>query len=363
MLGRLVLCILCWFTCFLTACDLAPQKQERIAIIYSTDLFHPPGDMDDQVDLAVLYGLPDVDIKLIILDHGKGQSQRPGKIPVTQMEELTGKLVRTEIGLAANLCNQQDKALEQAIQFQAATNALIETLKESSSKIVIITVGSLRDIAAAYNRFPELFHAKVEKLFVFAGEASNKDFTETNVKMDRQAFAAVMNSDLPIYWVPCFDGGLWQNKGNASYWQTTYGKILHGVSDPLLQYFLYAAKRSQEDPLLFLGQEVNEKKKNKLFKYARNLWGSSVFYAATGKTIIQTKSGYDIVSATKSDAEKLLFDFVPVNIQVSSDGRVHYFDNNEQHRVMRFRVRNYPEYKRVMTTVTNDILRSVGSVH
>ncbi len=363
MLHRIVLLLICGVSCFLCACNSVPQKQDKTAIIYSTDLFHPPGDMDDQVDLAVLYGLPDTDIKLIILDHGKSQLARPGKIPVAQMNALTGKSIRAEIGLADNLSNQQDKGLEQAVPFQAAVNSLLEVLEETPKKVVIITVGSLRDIAAAYNRSPQLFHKKVEKLFIFAGEASRKDFTETNVKMDRHAFAAIMNSDLPVYWIPCFDGGLWQNKGKASYWQTTYGKVLADVSAPLLQYFLYAAKSSREDSLQFLDREVDENDKRKLFQSARNLWGSALFYIATGKTVIKSKQGYNIIPAQKALPGKLLFDFIPVNIQVSSDGRVHYPGNNERHRVMRFRVRNYPEYKRIMTMATNDILRSIESVH
>ncbi len=360
MLRKLVLLFLSSMTCFFSGCDFTPDNQEITPIIYSTDLFHPPGDMDDQVDLAALYGLPGINIKLVILDHGQSQLERPGKIPLSQLNKLTGKSVRAEIGLTERLADPKDKALEQAPKFQAAVNALIEVLRETPGQVVIITVGSLRDIAAGYNRVPQLFHEKVARILVFAGEASKRSFIETNVKMDRRAFATVMNSDLPIYWIPCFDGGLWQNQGRGSYWQTTYGKILEGVADPLLQYFIYAAKRSQEDPLQALEKEVDQNLKGKLFKSARNLWSCSLFYIATGKTIIKTEQGYDIVPEMEADPSKLLFDFVPVNIKVSSHGEIQYLGNDEGHRVMQFRVNDYMGYKTVMTTVLNALMVSVG---
>ncbi len=350
--------LLCVTISFLAACDSSIKTQEKTAVIYSSDLFHPHGDMDDQVDLAALYGLPDIDIKLVILDHGKSQLERPGLIPVRQMNRLTGRDIRAEIGLTYNLQNLQDQALEQEEQFQGAVKALIEVMETTAQKVVIITVGSLRDIAAAYNRSPELFHEKVDKVLIFAGEASKKNFVETNVKMDRFAFATIMNSDLPVYWVPCFDGGLWQNRGRASYWQTTYEKILQDVPDSLLKYFLYAAKRSKDDPFLFLDEEIDINLKNKLFRTARNLWSCSLFYIASGKTVTKTDKGYDVVPVEKARDKDVVFDFAPVNIEASSNGEIKYLKNNEGHKVMQFRIRKRAEYKAIMTDVARDLIRS-----
>lgn len=352
----------CGIICLMCCCSSLCTAKEKTDVIFSSDLFHPYGDMDDQVDLVALYGMANINIKLIILDHGKAQLERPGIIPVSQLNTITGRTVRAEIGLGSRLQSQDDKVLDEPRRFQAASEALLDVMEKSSKKVVIITVGSLRDVAAAYNRAPALFHKKLEKIIIFAGEASRRSFIETNVRMDRLAFVAIMNSDLPIYWVPCFDGGLWQNRGKASYWQTTYGKILHSVSDPLLQYFLYSAKRSVEDPLLALKKtEVDERFKRKFFRTARNLWSCALFYIAAEKTVILTEHGYDIVSIDEAKSDKVVFDFVPVNIEVAANGVVRYLENNNGHRVLQFRIRKMKEYNAIMTAVTNDLMVAAGA--
>jgi inosine-uridine nucleoside N-ribohydrolase len=75
-------------------------------------------------------------------------------------------------------------------------------LQESQDRVLIIAVGSMRDLAAAINRNPALFAAKVSKLVIFIGDAQGA-LKEYNVDLDPKAYACVMNSGLPIYWVPC----------------------------------------------------------------------------------------------------------------------------------------------------------------
>ena len=84
-------------------CSAEKQKQDSVPVIYSSDLFHPFGDMDDQIDIAALYGIPDIDIKAVILDHGRTQERRPGKIPIRQLNLITNREVRSDIGLGFKL--------------------------------------------------------------------------------------------------------------------------------------------------------------------------------------------------------------------------------------------------------------------
>ena len=127
----------------------------------------------------------------------------------------------------------------------------------------------------------------------------------------------------------------------------------------LLQFFLYAAKCSKEEPLQVLEQPVSDADKRKLFKSARNLWGSALLYIATGKTIVRDGQGYAVVPESEADKRKLLFDFVPVNIEVSGDGIVHYYKQEEKHRLMRFRIIDYSGFKTLLTTATNDLLQAL----
>lgn len=95
--------------------------------------------------------------------------------------------------------------------------------------MTVITVGSLRDLAAAFNREPDLFRKKVSRLMIFIGEASAPTL-EWNVGLDPHAFICIMNSGLPVWWVPCFDGGNFKNKGNASYWTARHSDLLSSAS-------------------------------------------------------------------------------------------------------------------------------------
>ena len=63
----------------------------------------------------------------------------------------------------------------------------------------IISVGSVRDLAAAFNRDPVLFREQAGRLLLFIGEASDPGFREHNVNLDPQAYVGLMRSGLNIY--------------------------------------------------------------------------------------------------------------------------------------------------------------------
>jgi len=61
-------------------------------------------------------------------------------------------------------------------------------------KIQMITVGSVRDVAAAYNREPDLLKRKVRRILSFIGEASNEAFMEYNVALDPHAYVEIRSA-------------------------------------------------------------------------------------------------------------------------------------------------------------------------
>ena len=184
---------------------LMGQQSKLVPVIYATDLFHPPGDPDDTVDLATLYSVPELDIRAIILDQGLQQRREPGEIPVKQMTVLTGRQAPYATGLLNPLRYPQDAALNQFGTAQSGVNLILRTLRESDQRVVIITVGSVRDVAAAFNREPALFEQKVDRIYVNAGNSGVGDF-QWNPFLDPQAYLRLMQSNLPIYWAPSFDG-------------------------------------------------------------------------------------------------------------------------------------------------------------
>jgi hypothetical protein len=329
---------------------------DSVPVIYTTDLFHPHGDMDDQVDLAVLYALSDIDVRLIVLDNHEAQAERPGDIPVRQMNHIAKRTLKPVPGLAHRLTSAEDMALGQDVTGQLGVEAILDVLEKSKKKVTIVTVGSLRDVAAAFNRAPELFREKISKVMIFAGEASRQGFSETNVKLDRYGFARMMMSGLPVYWMPCFDGGRWSNAGNSTYWLTRYKDIIGQASDPLLNYLIYSAKRSGDDPIACLGNEVDRQFLSRFQNLKRNLWGAAAFLAISDRVVVQEGRSFKIMPVLQAPKEQALFTFEPVHVNVSEDGAVSYVEPEEGQVVYRFRVNKTKEYAEGMTRITANLL-------
>jgi len=336
------------------------DHEKKVPIIYCTDLFHPHDDPDDHFDIACLYAIEEVEIKAIILDQGQKQQQKPGSIPVSQLNHITGRNIPYASGLSDKLQSPGDKGLSQAKEYQDGVELILSTLKTSEEPITIIAVGSLRDVAAGYNRSPDLFKTKVNKLFIFIGEASKKGHVEYNVGLDKNAYLRIMNSGLPVYWIPCFDGGVWQNHGRASYWKASHKDLLGRVSDKVMNYFIYALLRKNEkDPIRYLEHEVNEDDKNKVLSMNRNLWCTAIFAHIAGRRFVQR--GNKFISIPKSasyskEQEVKPFRFDEVSVFVNEQANVSYEQTGRANKIRQFHVLTPDVYADVMTSVTARLL-------
>ncbi len=262
---------------------LAPAQAEEgagtVPVIYVTDLYHPHQDPDDHFDLATLFALPEFDIRAVVIDLGKEGVGRPGIVPLRQMMYLAGRTVPCATGLTANLESPEDPAIGQPAEAQAGVNLILETLRESGSRVTVFTTGSLRDVAAAYNRAPDVFQDKVGRLYVNAGHSAGGQ--EWNVGLDPHAYVRILRSPLPVYWVPCF-GKL----GFESLWNFEHGDMLDAAPPPLQNFFLYAlckADPGKVDPLAALTAPVDEDAKARFWDQKRNMWCTAAFLHATGR--------------------------------------------------------------------------------
>ena len=257
---------------------------KSIPVIYSTDLYHPAMDPDDNFDLACLFSIKEFDIKAIIIDNAARVSVNPGVIPIEQIEFISGRAVPYAVGLKENLKSMDDDGSAQKDSGQGV-QLILNTLDKRQEPVTLITVGSLRDVAAAINTNPELCKEKIDRIFVFAGDAAVRDpkvFREYNVDLDTLAFARVMNSGLNIYWVPCFDGGPGKNEGQASYIISEREKLFASASPRLMNYFrfcLLAKKDSLYIDALTRPADPEEIKTitGKQEDGRRNLWCSHIF--------------------------------------------------------------------------------------
>ncbi|MBI3920893.1 MAG: hypothetical protein HY318_05685, partial [Armatimonadetes bacterium] len=345
------------------AAGSGPQRR-HVPVIYCTDLLHPPDDPDDHFDLAALYAMDELDLRLIVLDQGDKQLQRPGALPVWQLNRLTGRSVPAVIGLGRRLKSPIDPALDQPGEFQNGVAMILRTLRDSPDPVMIATVGSVRDVVAAFNRDPSLFHRKVGKLMAFLGDASHPTFREYNVDLDPMAYIGLMRSRLPIYWVPCFDGGPWKNEGHASYWRASQGDLLAKASDEVLQYFIYALWKKPGDQAFFLSTPVDQEKKQQLFAGMRNLWGAALLGTLSGRRVVLEGDNYRSVTKESPEAKRHamsedLYGFSAVDLSITDDGGVQYGTAPNSHRMRRFEVRNPAKYAQGLTAATAALLSKI----
>ena len=272
--------------------------QERIPIIYSTDLYHPPQDPDDHYDLALLHSLKELEIKALIFDVATAQ-RKPGefgKPALDQMAKITGQTPPPwKVGLRDPLRSPDDQALDQPEEFQGGVNLILSTLEQSGKPVVMFLVGSCRDFAAAFNRNPGLLRKKVRAVYVNAGNGSKGRQWEWNVRLDPNAYAGLMCSGLPIYWAPCFTetnvlcppDDVSAGKAFGTYFIVPdQAKLLASTRARVKNYFAYALSRSEEEPLGFLDKEPQA-----LPATQRNMWCLGPFLHAAGREIYATQDG------------------------------------------------------------------------
>lgn len=336
--------------------------EAKVPVIYCTDLFHPHDDPDDHFDIACMYAITEFDIKAIILDQGKKQQERPGAVPISQLNAMTGRNIPYAIGLAEKLERPEDKGEQQSAVHQKGIETILAVLRESPAPVTIIAVGSLRDVAAAYNREPELVRKKMHRLYAFIGEAQAK-FQEYNVGLDVNAYRCIMNAGLPVYWVPCFDGGIWVNEGNASFWQAKHEALLADAADPLLNFIIYMIlRKDKSDPVRALYQPVVQEEKEKVLAEMRNLWCCAVFPYMAGRRYIQRSDTFLAVPEDHVLPEDKIvepFSFLPVKVYIDEKGLEKYENTKGLQMVHRFHVNDMDAYAEMMTSITRELLKEL----
>jgi hypothetical protein len=320
----------------------ALPSSARVPVVYSTDLMHPHVDPDDHFDLACLYAMPEVDLRAIILDDGGKQAQRPGFKPVWQLNFLTGRHVPSAIGLRDKLKSPQDLALDQPAEHQNGVSLLLQTLRDSREPVAIIFVGSARDTVAAFNREPGLFRAKVRSIHGFIGEASDPKFIEYNVGLDPQAFVGLIRSGLPFYWLPCFDGGAWQNRGHASYWKIRHRQVLEQAPELLQRYFLYMLREATNDPVSYLFQPTPDADRQWMMNGERNLWCGALLGLAVGRRVLH--EGHDVAG------------FARVEVSIDDGGVVRDSPAPGARAVHRFEIKDQTNFASAVTAGTARLL-------
>ena len=176
----------------------------KVPIIDVTDLYHPHQDVGDNFDLVAAYALPEIDLRAVILDAhdsfrkpvsdhpllskywiDKSGPRDPGFIPVLQLNYIFNRNVPTAVGPFTMMKSPQDKMLDIPAFQQQGVELILKVLQESKEPVSILSFGSARPIAVAYNRDPKLFHAKVKQIHLSPAHSSPEclEWNEGSTKM------------------------------------------------------------------------------------------------------------------------------------------------------------------------------------
>ncbi len=197
-----------------------PPAQKGLTI-HTTDLYYAPWDWDDLNDATIWYALGKefADVKAFVMDEpfsgwtGDIASRGDGRTWQGIYNIAVGTDVPYYSGLPSFLASPADDGQSQPAFHHQGRDAILNVLSASPDESVVLhAVGSMRDIAAAYNHDPGLFVQKVSRIYSSGGREG--DFRDANWGSDPNAAICLLNSGVPMYVAFCGEG----TKQDGAYW-------------------------------------------------------------------------------------------------------------------------------------------------
>lgn len=237
------------------------QSSGKIPLIHISDLYHPPQDPDDSLDLATIMAFEEYDLKAVLFDitqkfldpapDGWDIPRDPGYVPVAQMAWLTGKHIPCAIGPHQPLKSKLDTAEDQPMQQQVAFRLLFDLLDKSDEPVVVTITGSARILAAAWNRNPALLREKISAVILNAGYTGGTK-VEWNVMLDPHAYTRLFETDLLIHWYPCATEQSAFNPAHERgvYWKASHAELFKDLPAPLRGWLAYAFLNSSRGDII-----------------------------------------------------------------------------------------------------------------
>jgi pyrimidine-specific ribonucleoside hydrolase len=300
----------------------ALHAAEPVPLIDVTDLYHPHQDVGDNFDILAAYGIPELDLRAVILDctepfrqpvaknPGPGLAEdcrgprEPGFIPVWQLNYIFGRNVPCATIPFARMKSADDKMLDAPPFQQQGIELILKTLRESAKPVHIVSFGSARAIAAAYNREPELFRKRLARLHLCAGGSSPSapNYIEWNVALDPLSIVCLLRSDLPIALYPDAannaDGvgyGV-KNPGfsydeHNTHWKLPDLLFIARMDPPLRRYLEFAFSRSSRVDFLRATEVDGPPLEEKLLTKEHYVWETGVWICVSGRKLVKRANG------------------------------------------------------------------------
>jgi len=302
-----------------TGGETAPKP---LPLIDVTDLYHPHQDVGDNFDILAAYALPELDLRAVILDctepfrqpvardPGPGLfpdargPREPGFIPVWQLNYIFGRNVPCATIPFTRMKSVDDKMLDAPPFQQQGIELILKTLRESAEPVHIVSFGSARAIAVAYNRDPALFRSKLARLHLCAGGSTPPvpGYIAWNVALDPLAVVCLLRSDLPIALYPnaannaaakgygVFSPAFSYDEHNT-FWKLLDLRFIRRMDAPLRRYLEYAFSRSSRVDFLRAMEVDGPALDENLLAKEHYVWETAVWICVTGRKLVRRADG------------------------------------------------------------------------
>jgi hypothetical protein len=371
--------------------SMQPAVKNKIPVVVITDLYHPYQDPGDNLDLISGYALSEFDLKAVIMDitnaFRKPVADHPtlwkdprgpreaGMIPIMQLNYIFDRNVPWAIGPMSPMKSESDQMTSIPAFEQRAIELLLGILKESPVPIEILSFGSGRVLAVAYNRAPDMMKMKVAKIYLSAGTAcanyklgtdQGANMTpggEWNVALDVFAFTRLLRSNLPIALFPCagVDGAFMKDRNNT-YWQMPDMSFVHKM-DSRLQRYIHYAFTSQLRHDFLCAMDSGNPAEGDLKKYPApfHMWETPIWIVAARREIVYRENGtYEIIPKSNVvSTDRIITNLVrPCSLTVRDDGRF-LFEYTDQPTSLSIFVRDNPaEHEKALREAFPRMLQS-----
>lgn len=344
----------------------------KTPLIHITDLYHPPQDPDDLLDLATVMALDEFDLKGVALDithkflvaapAGFDIPRDPGFVPVTQLAYLTGKAVPIAMGPNEPLRNPKDKAEGLPPSQEAAILMMLDILEDSPRPVVITSVGSARILTAAYNREPALLRDKVAYVVLNAGSTGGPK-TEWNVDLDPAAFVGLWRSGLPIRWYPpsTESGAFNTTSDRGTYWEASHAELFNDIPMPLRAWVTFTFTGNWRGDIIRALSELGRGSVwQDLLEAHRNMWSTASIVMAAGRVLAHTPEGWRFIpKAAAAGYEIYPWRLDRITATVDDEGRVSWKETQSRGNALLFGRRAGTEYGAAMAEAFNALLRGM----
>lgn len=348
--------------CIFFSVEFIYASTDKLPIIVITDCYHPYQDPGDNLDLISGFALDNVDLKAIILDitdsfrkdtadhltlwKDPRGPREAGIIPIMQLNYIFNKNVPFAIGPMHLMKSESDKMDELTGFEENGIKLLLKILRDSKKKIQILSFGSARILAVAYNREPELLKRKIKIIHLSAGTASQNyqlgsdigansiPGGEWNVALDLFAFKKLLSSNLPIAIYPCAgkDGGFVKDVNNT-YWTIKDMSFLKNINPKLQRYLDFAFnKKNNVDFLKCMNEGPLFSNRAKITIEPFHVWETAIWLKATDRELVKKANGeYVILKKTeiKSNDIVLKNNLIQCKIELRHDGRFKFLYTKE----------------------------------